>query len=117
MEEIILSLCKKLNTAIKNDVNFKQLDILEKEMNNNEEVIKLSYKKDVACAHYSDLLKIYKENDPEVSLALKELNSAKKDLDTHPLVSKYLKTYSEVRKILFEMNNILFSEFTSKECK
>lgn len=117
MEERILSLCKTLNAALKNDNNFLLLNKLENELNNNDEIMKLSYKKDIACSKYSDLLKIYKEDNEEVLKAQKELNNAKKELDSHPIVKEYLKAYAEVKKILFEVNKILFSDYLNKECR
>lgn len=117
MEEKVYLLCKKINESLKNDYAFKQLNEVEKEINNNDEVIKLAYKKDVYCSEYSDLLKIYKDDSKEVKESLKRLNEAKAALDNHPLVKKYLKLYSEAKQIMYEMNSILFGDYLSKECK
>lgn len=116
MDSIIYSLAKKLNKAITNNADYIKLNELDKMLNENEEVMRLSYLKDVACVKYSDLLKIYDDNNPKVKEALKELNIAKKNLDLHPLVKEYLLYYSKVKQTYFEMNKILFEDYKSSRC-
>jgi len=110
MDERIYTLAKEINLKLKNHPLFVRLDELEKELNNNEEVMRLAYIKDNKCTIYSDALKIYDENNENVIKARKELNQAKIDLDNHPLVKEYNKVYSEVSQILFEMNEILLED-------
>ena len=111
MDEQIYILARELKEEIDRDPRFIRLSELEKKMSENEEVMLLSYKKDVANAHYNDVLKIYKEDDEECLKARKELIQRKDELDAHPLVKDYLSALNEVRQILFEMNNIIFGDF------
>lgn len=116
MDHKIYELCKKLNSALYSSDVYLSLVECEKELENNEEVMRLSYQKDVACTLYSDSLKIHDENDEEVKELLKKLNAAKFELDSHPLVKKYLQNYSEFKQILYQINTILFKDYTGKEC-
>ena len=105
-----------LKEKLNNDPRVVLLNKLEKEMNDNEEVMSLAYKKDMAALKYSDALNHFSEDSEEVKTALKELHKAKKNLDEHPLVKEYLKAYSKVRDLYAEVNEILFSDFTPNLC-
>ena len=105
-----------LKEKLNNDPRVVLLNKLEKEMNENEEVMALAYKKDMACLKYSDALNHFSKDSEEVKEALKELHEAKKNLDNHPLVKEYLKAYVEVRDLYNEINEILFSDFTPNLC-
>ena len=116
MAEDIYLKANKLKENLDNDPRVALLNKLEKEMNNNEEVMALAYKKDMACLNYSDALQHYSEESEEVKNALKELHEAKKNLDSHPVVKEYLKAYAEVRDLYNSINEILFSDFTPNLC-
>ena len=116
MDDKIYFKVKELQEAMNNDHRFILLSKLENEINNNEEVMALSYRKDTANSHYNDLLKIYKEDDEIVLEARRKLFEAKKELDSHPLVREYLKAYSEVEQLLYQVNQILFNDFKGKSC-
>lgn len=116
MDDKIYFKVKELQEAMNNDPRFILLNKLENEINNNEEVMALSYRKDAANNHYNDLLKIYKEDDEMVLEARRKLFEAKKELDSHPLVREYLKAYSEVEQLLYQVNQILFNDFKGKSC-
>ena len=116
MDDKIYFLTKSLREEMDKDIRFQNLLRLEKEINDNEEVIKLAYKKDMANTKYNDLLKYYKEEDEIVIEARKELFESKKTLDSHPLVKEYLKAYSEVEQLLYQMNNILLRDFKEGKC-
>lgn len=111
MNQTLFDLSTKLSESIKNDPLFIELESLEKQLNDNEEVIQKSYKKDVICAKYSDLLKIYAEDSDEISNVRKELSQAKEELYSIPIVKRYLEVYSEIKKILFEVNSILLDDY------
>lgn len=115
MDEKLYELTSELKKMMLNDQRFILLNKLETEISNNEEIMALSYKKDVAATTYSDLLKIYKEDAKEVESARKALYEAKLALDSHPLIVEYNKAYKEVRKVLDNINNIIFTDFTKKE--
>lgn len=114
MNEEILKSAYELKESLANDSRIITLNKLEKELENNEEVVLLSKKKDQCLASYEELSKIYPNENKEVSKALKELHEAKLVLDNHPLVREYLKAYKEVRELYQQMNEILFSDLSLK---
>ena len=110
----IYSLSYELKDLLTNDSRIILLNELEKKMNDSEEVMALSYQKDVAVSEYSDALNHFLEDSEEVRKARLRLKEAKENLDTHPLVRKYLEAYKEVRDLLLEVNDILFNDLKKK---
>ena len=115
----IYSLSYELKDLLNNDERIIALNKLEKEMNENEEVMALAYQKDLAINEYSDALNHFASDSEEVKKAQHNLHLKKEALDNHPLVREYLKAYSEVRDLYFQLNDILFSNLNlkMKECK
>ena len=107
----------KLKEEIHSCEEFIELLINEKEMENNDEVIFLAYQVDQKATRYSDSIKLYDEQSKEVVEARRELFLAKKELEEHEIVRKYLKSYQGVRLILDEINNILFKDISINLCK
>ena len=107
---------EELKELLDNDSRIILLNKLEKEMSENEEVMALSYKKDMAAVNYSDTLNHFSEDSDEAKEALKKLHEAKLSLDNHPVVKSYLKAYKEVRELYQEINEIVFSNFSSNLC-
>ena len=93
--------------------------MIEKKMNKSEEVMALAYQKDLAVSEYSDALSHFARDSEEVKKAQHNLHIRKEALDNHPLVRDYLKAYSEVRDLYYQLNDILFSDLNLhiKECK
>ena len=116
MEDNIYSKAEKLKELLLQDERVIRLNELEKQMNENEEVMALAYQKDLAASDYSDVLNHFSENSDEAKQALKKLHAAKLKLDNHPLVKEYLSYYKEVRELYEEINKILFSNFNSNLC-
>lgn len=114
MDERIYNLTKELKIEMDKDPRFIKLNELEKKMSEDEEVMLLSYKKDLANSQYNDMLKIYDDKDENVIKARKELIARKDELDSHPLVKEYLSALNEVRIILYKMNEIIFGDFKEK---
>ena len=108
----IYLLAGELKDLLDNDERIIRLNKLEKQMNENEEVMALSYQKDLAVSAYSDALNHYANNSPEIKKYQHELFVKKEDLDNHPLVKEYLKAYSEVRDLYFQINEILFNDLS-----
>lgn len=108
----IYLLAGELKDLLDNDERIIRLNKLEKEMNANEEVMALSYQKDLAVSAYSDALNHYGNNSPEIKKYQHELFLKKEALDNHPLVKDYLKAYSEVRDLYFQINEILFNDLS-----
>ena len=116
MDELIYNLASKLNESLQNNDLVKELNRLEKELNNSYEVYQLSQKKDDALDIYSKLKDIYPEDHIEVKNALKNLAEAKTKLNSHPLVKSYLSIYNQVRDLYMEIDDILFSDFKGRSC-
>ena len=116
MEKDIYLKAENLKELLNKDPRIIKLNELEKKMNEDEEVMSLAYKKDMASVNYSDVLNHFKEKSKEAQKALKELHEAKLNLDNHPLVKEYMKAYKEVRELYEEINKILFANFTSNLC-
>lgn len=107
--ERILELAYELKKLITEDERLTSLNEAEEKMNNSEEVIKLTYKKDILADKYSDLLKYFSPESDEVSSVQKELFLAKKELEEHELVRDYLSKYQKVRMMYDFLNKEIFS--------
>ena len=108
----IYLLAGELKDLLDNDERIIRLNKLENELNNNEEVMALSYQKDLAVSSYSDALNHFANNSEEMKKYQHELFLKKEALDNHPLVKEYLKAYSEVRDLYFQVNEILFNDLS-----
>ena len=108
----IYLLAGELKDLLDNDERIIRLNKLENELNNNEEVMALSYQKDLAVSSYSDALNHFANNSEEIKKYQHELFLKKEALDNHPLVKSYLKAYSEVRDLYFQINEILFNDLS-----
>ena len=116
MDILIDNKIEELKALLKNDERIIRLNKAEKEMEASEEVMALTYRKDVAATNYSDNLKSFGENNEITIKSLKELHKAKIELDSHPLVKEYLSAYKDVILLYKEVNDILFKDF-KVECK
>ena len=112
MANDIYNLASELKEMLDNDERIILLNKLEKELNNNEEVMALSYQKDVAVSSYSDALNHYAKDSEKMKKYQREMYLKKEALDNHPLVRSYLKAYGEVRDLMFQINEILFKDLS-----
>lgn len=117
MNEAILNKVLSLKECLKNDERIIILNDLEKRLENDESVIALAYKKDMATTMYEDALKHYKSDSEEVSIAQKNLYEAKKKLDENPLVKQYNKAYKEVWLLYKYINKEIFDDFLDNKNK
>ena len=116
MNEKISELTYKLKEQLNNDPRIIALNESEKKMKESEDVMALSYRKDVALDHYNEMLKYYSDDSEEVTKARQELALAKKELDSHPLVRDYLSKYQQVRILFEQINQSLFSLLNNDMC-
>lgn len=116
MNESIYQITLKLKEQIKSNKIYLDLIESEKEMENNDEVIKLAILKDQANDKYNDFVKYFKDDSNEVKQARKELYLAKEKFESHPLVKKYLENYQKLRLMLNEINDIIFDGLKEKLC-
>lgn len=118
MNELLLSKIYDLKEAIDNDPRIILLKEKEAIMENNDEVMLLSYYYSRAQDDYSDALKYYVEGSEELKEYQRKLFKAKEKLDSHPLVQDYLKAYQEVRLMYENIESTLITPFKSKiTCK
>ena len=111
-----LDLTYELKSLIQNDKRYLVLKEKEKIMEASEEVMALSYIKDVKETELSDALRHYSKDSEEVKKAHVELFKSSSKLDDHPLVQDYLKAYEEFNNIIKEVNDILFKDLKRKKC-
>lgn len=116
MEETVYLKAIKLKETIEKDTRFIELNKIEKEMNENKEVISLVYAKDVASSEYSDILNHFSKDSETAIKYQKKLYEAKKALEEHPLVREYLNKYQKVRMMYEEINEILFASLNPLLC-
>lgn len=112
MTKDVYNLASELKEMLDNDERIIRLNKLEKELNNNEEVMALSYQKDVAVSSYSDALNHFPKDSEMMKKYQHELHLKKEALDNHPLVKKYLQAYCDVRDLYFQINEMLFKDLS-----
>ena len=100
-----------LKNEIENSPEVKELNRLNFLLENDEEVMKLCYRKDCAVTVYEDALKHFGENSDEAIKAQKALHQAKLALDNNELVKQYNEQYKIVRKIYDKINEEIFNPF------
>ena len=111
MNQSLLEKVTKLKQEIDNSPEVQELKRLNSLLENDEEVMKLCYKKDCAVTNYEDALKHFGENSDEAIKAQKELHQAKLELDSNELVKKYNEQFKIVRKIYDKINEEIFNPF------
>ncbi|MCI2055478.1 MAG: YlbF family regulator [Bacilli bacterium] len=114
MEKELVSSIEELSLAMKNDVRVLELEKREKEALDDEEVMALVKRKDAMESNYSLILSYKKEDSEEAKKAQKELYEAKLALDEHPLVKRYNESFSLVRDLYMNIDDIIFSPYRRK---
>ena len=114
MNQELLAKIEILKQEIEKDENVLKVQELDKKMNNDKEVMKLSYRKDCALSEYEDALKHFGSDSEEVRKAQKALYEAKLALDSHPLVKEYNQYFAKVRLLYKKVNDMIFGEFSEK---
>ena len=111
MNQNLLEKVTNLKEEINNSPEVKELNRLNSLLENDEEVMKLCYRKDCAVTKYEDALKHFGKNSDEAIQAQKELYKAKLELDSNELVKKYNEQFKIVRKIYDKINEEIFNPF------
>ena len=101
---------ENLKDDIKNSNEYKEFLEAEKELENNEEVQVLSYKKEMAIVDYEDALKHFNEKSEEVKRAKMRLNEAITLLNSHEITIKYNKALTKLNILLSEIQKEIFGE-------
>ena len=111
MDQILLEKASKLKEELDSLPEVKELDRLNRLLNNNEDVMRLAYKKDMAATKYEDAVRYFGQNSDEAIEAQKCLHLAKLELDKNELVIAYNKQYKIVREIYDKINKEIFNPF------
>jgi len=111
MDQILLEKASKLKEELDNLPEVKELERLNKLLNENEDVMRLAYKKDMAATKYEDAIRYFGQDSNEALAAQKVLHLAKLELDKHELVEAYNKQYKIVREIYDKINKEIFNPF------
>ncbi len=111
MEDVLMSKIYQLKECLLRDERVLDLEAKEKRMEQDEEVMVLSYRFNCAQNDYNDALRHYEEGSQELLAYQKKLYESKKALESHPLVQDYLKAYKKVRELYHEMESVLFADF------
>lgn len=108
MDEKLVEKLSLLKTEIINSKEYQEFIEIEKKLTSNEEVMVLSYKKDMALVEYVDGLKHYSKNSQELININKNLAEATYNLNNHPLVKEYKKKLDDLNKLYLEVENIIY---------
>ena len=111
MNEVLLKKVQDLKQQIDSLPEVKELERLNALLNQNEEVMKLCYRKDSCVTKYEDAVRFFGENSKEANDAQKCLYQAKLALDENELVKQYNEQYKKVRKIYDKINEEIFNPF------
>ena len=111
MDQILLNKATKLKEELDNLPEVKELERLNSLLNENEDVMRLAYKKDMCATKYEDVIRYFGKESDEALEAQKALHLAKLELDKHELVQAYNKQYKIVRKIYDKINEEIFNPF------
>lgn len=116
MDEPLLNLVLEIKQLIKNCSLDRELKEAESCMENDEEVILLTSKKDFALERYNNALSYLKKDDPELENIRLDFVDAKTKLYEHPKVKKYNDIYGQLRRLYYEINQIIFDGFELNMC-
>ena len=111
MDQILLEKASKLKEELDNLPEVKELERLNKLLNENEDVMRLAYRKDMCATKYEDAVRYFGQDSDEAIEAQKALHLAKLELDKHELVVSYNKQYKIVREIYDRINKEIFNPF------
>ena len=111
MNQNLLEKASEIKQEIESLPEVIELKRLDKLLNENEEVMKLCYRKDVAATKFEDAVRYFgKESDKAIE-AQKILYQAKLELDNNELVKAYNEQYKKVRLIYDKINEEIFNPF------
>ena len=111
MDEQLISLLDKVKNDVKETDEYRVFYDIQKEIESDEEIMRLSYLKDQALINYEVALRHYGENDANTLKASKEMSQAIYELSNHPLVKKYNKALESYNLLLNEFAKEAFGEF------
>lgn len=113
----VMTAAYDLKDEIEKDARAVKLKQTEEEMEKDEKVMELSYRFSLAQNEYNDALRYFNEGSLEIKEVQKKLYLAKKALDEHHLVQKYLQAFAEVRQLYEKIDHELYEIFMKHQCE
>ena len=111
MNQSLLEKATKLKQEIDKSPEVIELERLNKVLSEDEEVMRLCYKKDVCSAKYEDSIRHFGEESEATNKARNELHQALLELNKNELVKQYNAQLKIVRKIYDKINEEIFIPF------
>ena len=108
MNEKLFNDLVELKKDILNSIEYKDVMLKNKIMEESNEVKILSYKKDMAILNYEDSLKHYPKNSIEVINEEKNMAKAIYNLNNNKLVKEYNEAFAKLSNIYKDINLELF---------
>ena len=103
---------QELGELIKDQEAYRKLIELDKQMNEDDEVLKLVNDFSLAQSEYNSVLNHFDFESPEAKKSQKLLFAAKLRLDSHPLVQEYNECLKEVNEPLRYLEYNLIKKIT-----
>ncbi|MCD8195244.1 MAG: YlbF family regulator [Coprobacillus sp.] len=114
MEKELYELTYALKDDLNNSSTYQKLLKLEKEVNESEEVKRLSKEMNEASELYNSLVNIEGEAQKE---AQRKFSETKARLYNYPLVKEYNETLKEYRELLNKINEEIISPLRINTCQ
>ena len=111
MNQNLLEKASEIKQEIESLPEVVELKRLDKLLSEDEEVMKLCYRKDVAATKFEDAVRYFGKESDEATKAQKALYQAELELDQNELVKQYNEQYKKVRKIYDKINEEIFNPF------
>lgn len=108
MEQELINSLYELNEAISDTPQYKNFIEREKELEANEEVCVLSYKKDMALLDYEDTLKHFKKGSDEEMKAFKKMKESIDALNNHKVVKAYNEALIQLNLLMEDIQKEIF---------
>lgn len=108
MEQELINSLFELKDEIYETSEYKNYILLEHDLENNDEVAILSYKKDIAIMNYEDTLKHFKKGTEEEKKSFVEMKKSIDALNEHEVVKKYNEALTKLNLLMSEIEKKIF---------
>lgn len=109
MDSELLIKCSLLNELIHDSIEYKEYIEMENKINNNEELMRLAYKKDLIIMEYEDAINHYDRNSKEVLSINIKLKEVMDNINKIEDVKIYYEKLNNLNKLYDEIDNKLFN--------
>ena len=109
----LITLARELKETLEQDQRVVLLNQLDQLLNQNQTLLTLSETYQRAQANYQSMWESFGDESSHLLRARAELHQVKIQVDSHPLVRDYLKSYGQVREIYQMIQQKIFTPFKS----